>query len=314
MSSTISREERIDALEQFANSSPQESMQLPAVQVMPPPPSLVHGAQPIAGQLRDDRKVLNTISILAAQAGEDFTYRFPVKSKGGGNSDIEGLSIKGAMAVMNAYGNCNVDCWVSGEGYDYWEFTARFIDLERGTALTRPFRQRKGAAKMGRDSGRNLDSDYAIGVSKAERNVIVNALSVYAEFAFQEARGALVDRVGKDLPKWRQRVSERLAELRIAQSRVDAVIGRPIGSWLAPDIAKAITLIKGISDGMSSADEAFPPLGKAAEDVDDRDRLNAELDRLSGLAPNPGGNATDQDAAAGQTVPRQQPAAAQSEP
>jgi len=252
------REDRRSALDDFAASVKQEV----AVQPMSAAMSMtdqVHGAQAVAVK-RDDSEVLHKLKVLAAAAGENWYYRFPVKNKAKGTTDwIEGPSIKLANDLSRMYGNCEVDCRAQDLG-DHWLFHARFVDLESGYSLVRPFQQRKNASRMGGDEDRRLDIAFQIGASKAIRNVVVNALQTYADFAFEEAKNALVDKIGRNLVGWRTRVGERIAE-KLDIRRVEAVMGRVHAEWLAPDIARIVATMKAVEDGMTSLDDAFPSLG-----------------------------------------------------
>lgn len=207
---------------------------------------------------RDEAKVLQRLRVFAAAAGEEFYYRFPVKTKDG-QDWIEGPSIKCALSVARAYGNCDVDVRTQDTG-DSWVFYARFVDFETGFSLTRAFQQRKSQKTMKTDNARALDIVFQIGQSKSIRNVICNALGMFTDFAFMEARQAIVEKVGKSIEQYRAKVVSRLADLKIETNRVESVIGRPVGKWLAPDIARAIAEIQAINDGMASADDLYPLL------------------------------------------------------
>jgi hypothetical protein len=185
-----------------------------------------------------------------------------------------------------------VDSWVSGEGVDYWEITARVIDLERGSSLSRPYRQRKNAARVGSDEARNQEIAFAIGVSKAERNVICRALATYVDYAFEEARGALVNKVGKDVEGWQEKVVKRLDELKVPLASVEAVVGRPARDWTARDIAKVVAMAKTVADGMATLNETFPTIQS--------EPVNAELDKIA-KATDKGGKA--EASAAGASTP-----------
>src|SRR3954466_1144037 len=54
---------------------------------------------------RDEAKILQKLTSLAAAAGSDWFYRFPVRKKDGGSDWIEGPSIKLANDVARIYGN-----------------------------------------------------------------------------------------------------------------------------------------------------------------------------------------------------------------
>jgi hypothetical protein len=85
-------------------------------------------------------------------------------------------------------------------------------------------------------------------------------LQSISDFAFEEARNALVDKIGRDLPKWRDTTVRKL-EAKIDLKRAEAVLGRTAGEWLAPDVAQVVAMMKAVNDGMATLDETFPPLG-----------------------------------------------------
>jgi hypothetical protein len=263
-------DDRTRELEEFANAGGQRN------QPVGSPPgghSLVRatsglaeriiGAQPVAVH-RDEQKILQKLATLAAAAGTDWFYRFPVRKKEGGQDWIEGPSIKLAIDLARIFGN-NVNEVREIDVGDAWVFYARFTDIETGFSMERAYRQRKSQASMRtRDTDRQLDIAYQIGQSKAIRNCIVNSLQIYADYAFEQARDSLVDKIGKNLEGWRKRTIERLAEIPVELPRVERVIGRSAREWLAPNIAKIVAMVKSIVDGMATVDEMFPPLEAAS--------------------------------------------------
>ncbi|WP_287138983.1 hypothetical protein [Mesorhizobium sp.] len=285
MNTTATREERRSALDEFAAKVPPTRQDIVAVSAVASPVHQVYGAQPVAVH-RDEGKVLSKIRTLAAAAGEDWYYRFPVKNRKENRVDwIEGPSIKCANDLGRIYGNCEVDCRAQDLGKVVL-FHARFLDLETGYSLTRPFQQRKSAAKLGgSDDERREDIAFQIGASKAIRNVTVNALRTFADFAVVEAKGALVDKIGRDIEKWRRNTIERTSA-RVDIARVEAVIGRPAKDWLAPDIAKVVASMTAVADGMATLDETFPPLTTTTNDASDEARkINTGLDQFAASEP-----------------------------
>jgi hypothetical protein len=219
------------------------------------------GAQKVA-VLRDEARVLQKIKALAAAAGADWFYRFPVKKKGGGTDFITGPSIKLANNIARLYGNCTIDVRLVDNGATWWIY-AKFIDLETGFSMVRPFQQDKGASRMGgtgpEAEARRLDIALQIGVSKAIRNVIVNSLELHCDFAFTEAQRNLVGRIGANLNEYRARAIKWFADNAVALGRVEATMGRAAKDWLAPDLARLAAEIKAVEDGMATADETWPP-------------------------------------------------------
>ncbi len=169
-----------------------------------------------------------------------------------------------------------MDCAVIDKGSE-WEFVGRFIDYQRGTELQRPFRQRKNAGTMGEDAERQRDAAYAMGVSKAERNAVVNALQSLADFALREAKNALVDKIGNDIERYRREVTGRVSR-HVDLARVEAVVGRPAKDWIVTDIARVIALASAVTDGMATWDETFPPL-KSSTPPDEA--AKASLDKFA---------------------------------
>jgi len=217
------------------------------------------GAQPVALK-RDLVDMRRNLKAQAAFAGEDWFYRFPVKQQGGGTSYVEGPSIKLAMNVAREYGNNETQVRVIDVG-DAWDIYARFTDIETGFSTERAYHQRKGQTSLKtKDVDRQLDIAYQIGQSKAIRNVIVNALGIYCDYAFNEARNSLVNDIGKDLEGWRSRTIKGLTQKGYPIDRVERAIGRAAKEWLAPDIAQVVAMSRTITDGMATLDETFPPI------------------------------------------------------
>jgi hypothetical protein len=223
----------------------------------------VVGAQQVAVK-RNERDILAALKTAAAAAGEEWYYRWPVTNRRTKKTDwVEGGSIKLANEVARRYGNNEIETRVVDLG-DSWLIYARFTDYETGYSLTRPFQQRKSQRVMGErasaeDADRARDIAFQIGVSKAIRNVTLNALQSFCDFAFEEAMNSLVEKIGKNLPSWREKTIDRTAA-RVDIKRAEAVIGRPASEWLAPDVARVIAMMKAVQDGMASLDETFPPL------------------------------------------------------
>ncbi|MER9336032.1 hypothetical protein NKJ06_18915 [Mesorhizobium sp. M0293] len=305
MSETATREDRRSRLDEFANSSStgnsQEGGAMVPASVGAQQSNLVFGAQAVAVR-RDEASVLRKIKVLASAAGTDWYYRFPVKNRKENRTDwIEGPSIKLANDLARLYGNCEVDCRAQDLG-NVILYHARFVDLETGYALTRPFQQRKGAAKLGgSDDQRREDITFQIGASKAIRNVVVNALQTFADFAFEEAKEALVGRIGGDIEKWRRNTAERIG-LKVDLKRVEAVVGRAADQWLAPDIARIIAMGKAAEDGMATWDETFPPLTLQEQAAPAGDQGKHRLDDFADEKTMVNGNTAEPARSGGETA------------
>lgn len=206
---------------------------------------------------RDEAKVLRKLAVRAAMAGEDWFYRFPVRDKGA-QKYIEGPSIKCANNVAQLFGNCAIRTRAI-DNFDSWLIYARLEDYEQGFVYERPWLQPKGQQSLGtRDQGRAEAIAFQIGVSKAIRNVVCNALELFTNYAFEEARNSIVEKLGKNLPEAINKIKNKLGQMGVEAKRVEAMIGRSIDQWLAPDCARVIAEITAITEGMATADETWP--------------------------------------------------------
>lgn len=212
---------------------------------------------------RDIRDVMERVKLLSSVAGDQYYYSFPVKSKNKETGEwetsaIEGPSIKLANDLAREYGNCGVETTIFDVG-DSWIIYAKFIDLERGFTMVRPFQQRKNQKGLGtKDEARALDIALQVGVSKAIRNVIVNSLETFADFMFEEAKNSITDKIAKQPDRYRAVLKEKLAGLGVELKRVEAALSRVIAEWTVADMARVIAHGKAIQDGMTTADEIWP--------------------------------------------------------
>lgn len=250
-------------LEQFGNLPTAHSQADAPVHVQQRFSPVPIGAQRVAVR-RDPAAVMARMKTLAAMAGDAWFYRYPVyNSEKGREEIIEGPSIKLANNLLREMGNCACECIVDDFG-DFFMIYARIVDLETGTMLIRPLKQGKGQRVIkAKDPARIENMLLQIGASKAERNVIVKLFDIYADFAFREAKNALVDAVGKKPDVYRQRILDRLAELEIDVVRVERVYARKAEDWLVTDMAKIIAEIQAVSDGMADANTMWPPATEA---------------------------------------------------
>lgn len=147
---------------------------------------------------RQMKEIQRRLRDAAALAGERMYYGW-----GAGKDRIEGPSIKLAMACVSAYGNCAVEMGEVQDIGDSWIINAVFVDLETGATITRPFRQSKRSVVAGKhDEERKMDIRFQIGVSKATRNVVVNAMPVgLIDMAIDEAKAAVKSKIESYIQK-----------------------------------------------------------------------------------------------------------------
>ena len=221
-------------------------------------------AQPVKVQ-RNAAKILKEIDVWAAIAGPRWFYRYPVKNRRTGKTDyIEGPSVKCTNAVARLFGNCSIESRTMKLDDKQYICYSRFGDLETGFSMTKGQLVPRSATLGGEDEERRVAIAHNIGQSKSQRNVTDAALGDYTQRGFEGAKASIVERIGRNVEKARERIVTLLAELgrdkgipTIVQ-RVEYVTGRRVGEWLAPDIAGIHAELEAVREGFASIDEQWP--------------------------------------------------------
>jgi len=284
MAYTDETEERVAQLEKFAGTSDgamrrQDMVEVKAGELLQSM-DRVYGSQQIA-RPRDEELLRQRLIKAADMAGEDWYYSWEVKTKDKSGKEvtetIEGPSRKLTDALVQMFGNCDLDTRSMDMG-DHWLFLSRFIDLETGYSQTRPYQQRKSQKVSGKmDRERQLDIAYQIGCSKSARNVVVHSLGIWVDVCFEMAKDSLANKVGKDLPKWKERVVARLAANNIELARVEQRIGKTQDKWNSRDVANILATGKSIERGEITWDEAYPALVTITQDGTVIDKETGEI-------------------------------------
>lgn len=215
---------------------------------------------------REIPKILQQIKVYCASFGDGYVYSWEANDRQNKRKSlIEGGTIKLANDLLGLYGNCSVDVDLT-ETNTHWLFKAWFIDYEKGVATSRMFQQRKGQQTGMRDADRQADIVFQIGQSKAIRNVILNALSSFSDFAIEEAKNGLIAKFedAGNKAKAQAFIKRVMDEHGIAFIRVEAVVGRKKEEWTVRDLARVYTEMKGIGDGLTSVDDVYPSEADAA--------------------------------------------------
>lgn len=220
-------------------------------------------------------EVRRRISASAKIMGDELRYSWFVNDRrSGGKTEISGPTIKCAQMVAREFGNCTASVRLSGETTTHWLFTGIFVDSETGYILTRDFQQRKSQDTGMKDVDRQADIVFQIGQSKALRNVIVNALSFYVDFALEEAKSVLLERVNNDPKAAKEKIVEIAAALGIDIKVLQGARGRVLANWTVADIALSFTELRGIQDGMTTIEDVYgdPDTAKGRADADEAER------------------------------------------
>lgn len=204
---------------------------------------------------------------LAKMNGDRYYYSIPYKDRRKGTTTyVEGPSIKLANDLARVWGNCLLRSRVEDIG-DAFVFYGQFVDLETGFTLERPFRQRKQQDTGMRDNERQMDQVFQIGVSKAQRNAVVNALSEMADEMVREAKASLVGRITDNYDAASKYYAKRIQELGISLDRVERVYGRAWDKLLVRDLAKLHTELNAVEDRMALPEDLWPEADEEAENL-----------------------------------------------
>lgn len=212
-------------------------------------------------QPRALRQVQKNIMVEAGLAGELFYYGW-----GAGKNKIEGPSVKMALALARCWGNCAIDMMPMQDAGDSWIITAAFVDLETGFTCNRQFRQAKNSIVHGKhDDARKDDIRFQIGQSKAQRNVILNALPEWliAE-AMKEAKRGVLQMIERKVSRSSLVVvvGDALAALAkegVSEERVLAKFEVAASSALTADhLVMVVADLRAIQEGQDLPDSVYP--------------------------------------------------------
>ena len=197
---------------------------------------------------RNMRKIMTELSQYCAQFGDTYVYSWQVNDRRNNRKvTIEGGTIKLANDLVNLWGNCAVDCDII-ETKTHWIFKAWFIDYERGVSRSRLFQQRKSQTAGMKDADRQADMIFQSGQSKAIRNVVLNGVPSLANFALEESKRGLVDKLQdkENRQKAVEFIDRVMEENGIVDQQVEAVLGRVRKDWTLRDLARVYREMRGI--------------------------------------------------------------------
>lgn len=216
------------------------------------------------------RRRSDVMAQLKEEANPRWIYSWEVKLKSGGKSVVEGISIKGAMAVMRAYGNCAVVTEDIKETATHLFIKGAFIDVERGFAVSRTWMQSKSQnVGGGIDAERAMMIRFAIGESKAHRSAVEHALEDYCDDAKRMAKSGLIARVENNRDDALAWVRDGLAKLKVDPAIVEAEFGHKLDKMPAEAVARIYTRINTCLDGYADVEDAFERTPPKAVSLDE---------------------------------------------
>ncbi|KKN38363.1 hypothetical protein LCGC14_0754380 [marine sediment metagenome] len=251
-----------DVATELSAPAPGSALQIPPGGTM----QQVRGSYSTAVQVQQPRNINGVQTAVLAEArmaGETFYYGW-----GAGKNLIEGGSIGLAMAMARCWGNCAIETLPVQDTADAWIFTTAFVDLESGCTVSRQFRQSKRSVVYGKhDEERKDDMRFAIGQSKAARNVILSALPKWLkDQAIAHAKRGVREKIEKyintnGLPGAIEVLMKALKKEGISEDQVLAKF--EIASISGMGVDQLVVLrgdLMAIQEGQESVGNLFPDL------------------------------------------------------
>jgi hypothetical protein len=229
---------------------------------------------------RDMEAIEKNILRQAALMGEKAAYGW-----GAGKGRVEGISIRMAMIMFNAFGNMTVVAEPVQETSEAWIFTHDLVDLQTGASAPRQWREGKRSRVDG-----NLDPDrkdairFNRGQSKNIRNVIVNRMPYWlTQKVIEEAKHGARDRLQKYIDKnglaaAQTYAIEQLKRYGVTEAQVLEKMGKAEVKGLdLDDLVMLKSDLVAIEGGEEYASTLFPSQVSEAKIVDLKDKLKAKV-------------------------------------
>jgi hypothetical protein len=199
-------------------------------------------------------------------AGEEFFYSIPFRKKDGSVENVRDGSIDLAYAFMRAMGNCGITADVKDvlapDGH-HWEFTATFIDLEKGANYERAIRRQAGAGSLvglaKKDPQRVYDMRFGAAQSIAHRNAIKAGVPGWLwKRAVEKAIDAATAAIRKETPAVAiEKAIKHFTGMGVTLEMMEKALGKVKSAWETDEILKLRGYATAIKDGQSSAEGIF---------------------------------------------------------
>lgn len=207
-------------------------------------------------------------------------YVIPFRNADGTKSDVEGLSIKAAMALARCWGNCTNSARLVEETEDAFIVEGVAIDFEtmfrvsKVGSISKWLRDRK-SKKMVKVREDRFPQLLGAGASKQVRNAILNMIPEpiqrrYWARAKEIAAGRLTGQAKpkpgtkgrskggfEDIAKVIDKVLAAFAPLGVQREHIEAKLGHPMDDLTMDDIGKLKGLENAIRDGSTDIYQAF---------------------------------------------------------
>jgi hypothetical protein len=210
-------------------------------------------------------------------------YVIPFKNADGSTSNVEGLSIKAAMALARNWGNCTTSARLVDDTDDAFVVEGIVIDLEKGFRVSKvgsisKWYRNKKTKKMVRWREDRLPQLLGAGASKQVRNAILNMIPEpmqrrYWARAKEIASEQIAGKKSKDkkIPATAiKRILDSFKGFGVEREHIEGKLGHTIEAASMDEIGMLAGLRNALLDGSTDAYQAFgvgdPPAEPGSND------------------------------------------------
>lgn len=219
---------------------------------------------------RDEEKVLKAalkeLQLVPEEARRAY-YAIPYRERQLDGSykmvNVEGPSIKAAMALARRWGNCSVTARTLNEDATGADIAGIFVDFETNFRVERPMRVSKVQKRRAGGSYTLDPQKWLIALqasaSKAARNAALNGLPAYLVAAYMKQAKTIAagDPDSKADPKKVDRVLDAFKRYEVTLELLEKHLGAKRDEWMGDDLATLIGIGNAIKDGQMTVAEAF---------------------------------------------------------
>jgi hypothetical protein len=177
--------------------------------------------------------------------------------------NVEGPSIKAAMALARLYGNCSVTARSLHEDAVGADLAGIFIDYETNFRVERPMRVTRVMKKRSGGTWTLNPQQWLAALqaaaSKATRNAALNGLPAWLVASYMKTARAIAagDPDAAADPKKVAGTLKAFARFNVTQAMLEKYVETPISEWMGDHLATLIGLGNAIADKQLTVEEAF---------------------------------------------------------
>jgi len=226
--------------------------------------SMIASARAVQAPQRNKYEILKEAEGLGELYAGDGFYSIPFRSKQKDGSYtttyVEGVSSALAHAIAMEHGNMMISTVVDKETPEGWYMQGVMVNVRTGSMISRPFyhpKVTKGNEKLiDKDPERAHQIAFAVGASKATRNVIVKGLEIYCNKAFDKAK--LAASKAPKVAQSKENCIVALEAIGASKRLAEIYLDKTFDLWTEQDLFILADVIKAIKTGEMTVEDMEP--------------------------------------------------------